>query len=106
VIHFAPGQTPPEQGFWSITVYGQDGFLVANPINRYDAGSQTGLVTNPDGSLDVFLQNTQSQTSASNWLPIPTTPFTLTLRIFWPGQSVINGTWTPPTLRRTNAPQP
>ena len=106
VIHFAPGQTPPEQGFWSITVYGQDGFLVENPIHRYDVGSQTGLVANPDGSLDIFLQSTEPQMTQSNWLPVPATPYNLTLRIFWPDQSVLNGTWTPPTLRRTNVPLP
>jgi hypothetical protein len=106
VIHFAPGQTPPEKGFWSITVYGQDGFLVGNPISRYDVGSQTGLVTNPDGSLDLFLQNTRPHTLQSNWLPVPAASFNLTLRIFWPDQSVLNGTWTPPTLSSTNAPLP
>jgi hypothetical protein len=113
VIHFAQGQTPPEKGFWSITVYGRDGFFVDNPINRYAVGSQTGLVKNPDGSLDIFLQDTPPQTMQSNWLPIPafqtddpTDSFNLTLRIFWPDQSVLDGTWTPPTLSRTSAPLP
>lgn len=112
VIHFAPGQTPPEQGFWSITAYGPDGFFVNNSINRYAVGSQTGLVKNADGSLDILLQNTQPQTMQSNWLPVPPTAtdsdpsFNLTLRIFWPEQSVLDGTWTPPTLSRTEAPLP
>jgi hypothetical protein len=113
VIHFAPGQTPPEMGFWSVTVYGKNGFFLENSIHRYDVGSQTGLVTNPDGSLDIFLQNTQPQTMQSNWLPIPavqaddpTDSFNLTLRIYGPDQSVQEGTWTPPTLSRTNAPLP
>jgi hypothetical protein len=106
VIHFAPGQTPPEKGFWSVTVYGRDGFFVENAIRRYDVGSQTGLVTNPDGSLDIFLQASEPQTMQSNWLPVPAAPFNLTLRIFWPEQSVLDGTWTPPTLSSTNAPRP
>jgi hypothetical protein len=61
-IHFAPGQTPPARGFWSITPY-QDHFLVPNPINRYDVGSETGLVPNADGSLDIFLQNGEPRTT-------------------------------------------
>jgi hypothetical protein len=106
VIHFAPGQTPPEKGFWSVTVYGQDGFFVENAIHRYDVGSQTGLVNNPDGSLDIFLQAAEPQTMQSNWLPVPAASFNLTLRIFWPDQSVLDGTWVPPTLSGTNAPRP
>src|SRR5581483_10621252 len=38
VIHFAPGQLPAVHGFWSLTVYDENGFLVANPIQRYSAG--------------------------------------------------------------------
>src|SRR5258708_28601709 len=30
VIHFAPGQTPSVHGFWSVTVYGEHVFLVAD----------------------------------------------------------------------------
>ncbi|HYZ42208.1 MAG TPA: DUF1254 domain-containing protein, partial [Stellaceae bacterium] len=69
VIHFPPGATPPVRGFWSLTVYDRDGFLVANPINRYTVGSETALVRNPDGSLDILLQNTAPKTLATNWLP-------------------------------------
>jgi hypothetical protein len=106
VIHFAPGQTPPALGFWSLTVYDTDGFLVHNPINRYDVGSQTGLVPNPDGSVDIFLQNTAPHTLQSNWLPTPAAPFTLTLRVYWPDQSVLSGAWLPPPVNRANAPLP
>jgi hypothetical protein len=102
VIHFAPGQTPPERGFWSITVYNQDGFLVPNSIQRYDVGSETGLTSNADGSIDVFVQNTPPATLESNWLPTPTGPFELTMRIFWPDQSVLSGAWMPPPITVVN----
>ncbi|MBV9746270.1 MAG: DUF1254 domain-containing protein [Acidobacteriia bacterium] len=100
-IHFSPGQTPPAHGYWSVTVYDQNGFLVANPINRYSAGSQTGLVSNADGSVDIFLQASEPKTMQSNWLPVPPAAFHLNLRIYWPGEAVLNGTWTPPSLSRT-----
>lgn len=103
VIHFAPGQTPPAHGFWSITAYNQQGFLVPNPIQRYAVGSETGLTPNADGSIDIFLQNTPPATLHTNWLPTPTGPFELTLRIYWPDQSVLNGVWMPPPITPTTA---
>jgi hypothetical protein len=98
VIHFPPGRTPPAHGFWSITVYGQDGFLVTNPIQRYGVGSETGLTPNPDGSLDIFIQNAPPATLQSNWLPAPIGPFELTMRLFWPDQSALDGVWMPPPI--------
>jgi hypothetical protein len=34
-IHFNPGQTPPVNAFWSITMYNSKSLFVDNPINRY-----------------------------------------------------------------------
>lgn len=97
-VHFAPGQTPPQQGFWSVTVYNQSGFLVSNSLDRYSLGSVSGLVANSDGSIDILLQNTKPATLQSNWLPVPTAQFNLTLRIYWPDSSVLNGSWIAPTV--------
>jgi hypothetical protein len=106
VIHLAPGQAPPAHGFWSITVYDSQGHLIPNPIDRSDVGSETGLVPNPDGSLDIFLQGTQPSSLQSNWLPIPAGSFNLTLRVYWPDQSVLSGAWQPPAVTVANAPLP
>jgi hypothetical protein len=106
VIHFAPGQTPPAHGFWSITVYDQQGRLVPNSINRGDVGSETGLVPNPDGSLDIFLQETEPSTQLSNWLPVPAGQFNLTLRLYWPDRTVLSGTWVSPAVTIANATLP
>jgi hypothetical protein len=97
-IHFAPGQTPPAHGFWSLTVYDQNGFLVANSINRYTVGSETGLVSNGDGSIDILLQSTAPGMLGSNWLPVPAGPFNLTLRLYWPDESALNGAWVVPPV--------
>jgi hypothetical protein len=106
MIHFPPGRTPPQRGFWSITPYSREGFLIENSIHRYDVGSQTGLVPNADGSIDIYLQSATPHTMRNNWLPIPTAPFTLTLRIYRPRASVLDGEWAPPIVRQTNAPLP
>ena len=35
-ITFAPGQLPPVNAFWSVTMYdGKSQLLIKNPINRY-----------------------------------------------------------------------
>lgn len=104
VIHFAAGLTPPANGFWSITAYNQQGFLVANPIGRYSVGSESGLVANADGSMDVLLQTAQPAAQLSNWLPVPSGSFNLTLRVYWPDQSVLTGAWQPPAVTVTSVP--
>ena len=104
VIQFAAGLTPPANGFWSITAYNQQGFLVANPIGRYSVGSESGVVANADGSVDVLLQTAQPAAQLSNWLPVPSGSFNLTLRVYWPDQSVLTGAWQPPAVTVTSVP--
>ena len=87
-------------------MYDSQGHLIPNPINRSDVGSETGLAPNPDGSLDVLLQRTEPSSLQSNWLPIPAGPFNLTLRVYWPDQSVLSGAWQPPAVTVANAPLP
>src|SRR3546814_15364962 len=49
---FRKQDLPPVDGFWSITLYYEKGFLAANPIDRYSIGDRTpGLAYGPDGSL-------------------------------------------------------
>ena len=99
---------PPAKAFWSITMYdtsydGTAGYLVENPINRYLINSTTeGLVFGDNGSLTITIQHEQPPDDAekANWLPAPEGPFYLTLRIYWPEQAALDGTWTPPPVRR------
>jgi len=100
---------PPAKAFWSITMYdtsydGTAGYLVENPINRYLINSTTpGLAYGEDGSLTVTIQHEQPQEAArrANWLPAPAGPFYLVMRIYWPEQAALDGTWTPPSVIRT-----
>ncbi len=103
-LHFAAGSLPPAKAFWSITLYGPDHFLVANPQNRYAVGNRTaGLVTNADGSLDVYLQATAPVGHEANWIPTPAGAFTLWLRIYLPGPGVLDGSYLVPPVQRTGA---
>jgi hypothetical protein len=112
VMHFAPNQIPQVNGFWSLTVYNAADFLVVNPIKRYSVGSESGLVPNADGSIDILLQNTAPATLQTNWLPTPVprpeapeARFNLTLRFYWPGETVLNGSYTPPGVHPAAAAQ-
>jgi hypothetical protein len=105
VMHFAKNSTPPANAFWSLTMYNNQDFLVANSINRYAISSHLGtLKYNPDGSLDIYIQNASpGPDNESNWLPAPSNGFHLILRMYWPQESALNGSWVPPAVQRVGA---
>ena len=71
-MHFAKGQTPPADGFWSLTMYDDQYFFVNNPLNRYTLSSRFNFKYNADGSLDFDLQNENpGPEKEANWLPVP-----------------------------------
>ena len=71
-LHFGPGQIPPVNAFWSLTMYDPESYLVPNPINRYALGDRSGLTYGPDGSLTLHIQSETSGASReTNWLPAP-----------------------------------
>ena len=104
VMHFPKGQTPPANGFWSLTMYNGDYFFVANPLNKYTVSPRNNLRTNADGSLDIYIQQTSpGPDKESNWLPAPAGKFILMMRLYWPKEtnpSILNGTWKPPAVNR------
>ncbi len=98
VLHFDPGQTPPQNTFWTLTMYNNQSYFASNPINRYAIGNRNSLQFNPDGSLDIYIQNADPGPSKdSNWLPAPNGTFHMILRIY-AAQSALNGTWVPPPV--------
>jgi len=107
VIHIPKGQLPPVRGFWSVTMYDANYFFVANPINRYSISARQNLKPNPDGSIDLYVQNqSPGADKESNWLPAPKDKFILMLRMYWPNEkppSIINGTWKPPACKKVTA---
>jgi hypothetical protein len=99
VLHFAAGSLPPAKAFWSLTVYGPDGFLVENAIHRYAIGDRTpGLKVDRNGSLDIYLGHDPPAGHEANWLPVPAGSFTLILRIYLPHEAVIDGTYKVPAV--------
>ena len=104
VIRFEKGETPPVEGFWSITMYNDQYFFVANPINRYSISPRQNLKANADGSINIYVQkDSPGADKESNWLPAPNGKFYLMLRMYWPNEndpSILNGTWTVPPVTK------
>jgi hypothetical protein len=104
VIHFDKGRLPPAKGFWSITMYDSSYFFVANPINRYSISARQNLKSNPDGSVDLYIQKeTPGAGKESNWLPAPAGKFQLMMRLYWPDESdpsILDGSWTIPPVKK------
>ncbi len=103
-IRFNTGQLPPNAAFWSVTMYDEQGFLVENSLARYAIGDRDALVFNPDGSLDLLVQHRPPAELLSNWLPAPEGNFSLTLRIYLPGESFLDGSWIIPPIERLADP--
>lgn len=106
VMHFPKGHLPPVQGFWSLTMYNDKYFFVSNPINRYSISARQKLKSNPDGSIDLYIQkDSPGADKESNWLPAPAGKFVLMLRMYWPNErspSIINGSWTIPAVKKVS----
>ena len=102
-IRFASHDLPPygSDGFWSLTMYNAAGFLVANAIDRYSIGDHTpGLVRGHDGSLTLLMSAVRPIDKEVNWLPAPNGVFSLSLRVYDPTRQVLDGSWSPPPIRR------
>ncbi|NEI96439.1 DUF1254 domain-containing protein [Rhizobium ruizarguesonis] len=101
VLHFAKEELPPVDAFWSLTMYDEKSYLVDNPINRYALGGKDKMVFGDDGSLIIYIQKENpGQDKEANWLPAPTGPIFLALRLYNPRKSVADGTWNPPGVQK------
>lgn len=102
VLHLGEGQTPPAKATWSVSMYDPDGYYVPNAIDRYHLAAWMPLKHNDDGSLDIHIQaGSPGEEKQPNWLPAPASgPFSLTVRIYWPMPTVLDGTYTLPPVRK------
>lgn len=102
-IHFEKANLPPVNAFWSITLYDEQGYQVANSLNRFAISSWMPFKYNEDGSLDLYFQNeSPGADKEANWLPAPKEPFNLTMRLYAPKAAALIGKWSPPPVKRLN----
>jgi len=107
-LTFPAGELPPVNAFWSVTMYdGTTQLLIDNPINRYLINSpmMPELKKNADGSLTLYIQKDEptDPDQKANWLPAPNGPIYIVLRMYWPKESVLNGSWQPPGIQATKS---
>ncbi len=100
VLHFNKDELPPVGAFWSLTMYDEEGYQVANPLNRFAIGDRDALAYNTNGSLDLYIQNeSPGADKEANWLPAPKSgKLGLTLRLYGPKPQAIDGRWNPPAI--------
>lgn len=97
-LRFVPGDLPPVDAFWSVTLYGDDFFLHPNAQGRYAIGDRTpGLRRDDDGGLTLWFGHAE-QPENPNWLPAPAGPFSLALRMYHPRPELPQ--WPIPPARR------
>jgi hypothetical protein len=102
-VVFAKDQTPPVNGFWSLTLYNEHHFFAPNELKRYSIGTKNKtLKHNPDGSLTIYVPaDPPPELQHSNWVPAPKAgDFSLYIRAYWPKAPVLDGSWTPPPVAR------
>ncbi|MHC8314714.1 DUF1254 domain-containing protein [Pseudomonas sp. LB3P31] len=100
-LHFAAGQLPPVDAFWSLTLYdAKTQLLAANPIQRYALGNRShAMQYDADGGLTLTLQQTAPE-QQGNWLPTPQASFNLLLRLYLPQAAALAASYRLPTITR------
>jgi hypothetical protein len=97
-IRFEANAMPPCSAFWSLTAYGTDMYLVENEIDRWSISDRTpGLVFADDGSLTIHI-SAERPAEPANWLPVPSGPYLLGMRVYEGHDEVVVCQWFPPAL--------
>ena len=78
----------PVDGFWSVTVYNEAGFMEKNDADRY-AFNNVSAEKNPDGSITI---NFGGGPDAINNLPVMP-GWNYTVRMYTPRQELLDGSW-------------
>ncbi|MFQ3458362.1 DUF1254 domain-containing protein [Bradyrhizobium sp. UFLA01-814] len=103
-MRFAPGQLPPVNAFWSLTMYQLPASLLyANSLNRYLINSPmlSNLKRDADGGITLYIQNEPpGQDKEANWLPAPKGPFFAAMRLYWPKPAALSGQWKAPPMQQ------
>jgi len=97
-LHFGRDSLPPCNGFWSLTAYGPDLYLIENEMDRWSIGDRTpGLRYDDDGGLTITI-GAERPDDISNWLPTAPGPYLLGMRVYEGHDEVVDCRWFPPPL--------
>ena len=100
-LTFPAGDIPQAKRFWSLTAYLPGTIeLVPNRADKYLVARYTpGLVTNPDGSITIYMAPTRpAGAPMANWLPVPRGQFSVLLRAYGPTGNTASPDYAPPPI--------
>jgi hypothetical protein len=104
-LTFSKNSVPPVNAFWSLTMYElPSSLLTKNPINRYLINSPmlSQLKKNADGGFTIHVQHeSPGKAKEANWLPAPSGKFMMVLRLYWPKEAALIGSWSSPPLMKS-----
>lgn len=97
-LHIPPN--PPAKQFWSITLYDVDTrCLINNEQQIADRSSRMDLITNEDGSVDLYFGPKAPEGKEKNWIPtVPNKGFFAYLRLYAPLEPYFDRTWVLPDI--------
>lgn len=81
-------QIPDNSAFWSITVYGSDGYMKSDNV----VVNSSGATMNADGTFTVYYGSKEVCGDVPNRLDV-TEGWNFLMRIYRPGPSVVDGTY-------------
>ncbi|MFB7470034.1 DUF1254 domain-containing protein [Kitasatospora sp. NPDC056184] len=102
LLRFEADAMPPAGAFWSVTMYDGEGYQVANELDRFALGDRDTLdYDTQDGSLTIYIsQHNPGPDRLNNWLPAPSGPLGITMRLYAPKPEALDGTWNPPAVTK------
>jgi hypothetical protein len=100
--HYKVEGPVPDARWWSITAYGPDDYLIANPTGRYSVTKQQ-VAPDAHGRIVVLVGG---NSGGNNWIAAGTGRFSLSLRLYNPGPEFIAapGDAALPALLRVGCP--
>ena len=112
-VKFPKNELPPVDrtrgGFWSLTMYDKDYYMLPNsPNGRTNIGTvnldANELKFAKDGSLTLTLSSKEpiDADARANWLPAPNDQFALIVRTYVPNEQILTGTYKLPNVERSS----
>lgn len=99
-LHIPP--KAPAKLFWSLTLYEVDGRdIIHNKYKIADRSSRMDLLTNKDGSIDLYFGPDEPKGKKQNWIPTePGRAFFPMMRFYSPGKTLLDRSWVLPDIER------
>jgi len=99
-LHIPPNA--PAELFWSLTLYEVDGRdIIHNQYKVTDRSSRMDLLTNQDGSVDLYFGPDEPTGKKQNWIPTEAgRAFFAMLRFYSPGPTLLDRSWILPDIEK------